>query len=230
MIPLRDSIPSRTFPAVTIALIVANVAVFLWQLSLGPGNESLVLEMGAVPARFTRGAPAAAQALPAPATLLTSMFLHGGLFHLAGNMVFLWIFGNNVEDAVGHVRFVVFYALCGVAAASGHILFHPDSRIPMVGASGAISGVLGAYFLLYPQARIRTLVFLGFLAQVVNVPAYIFLGVWFLMQFVTGAATEASSAGGGVAWMAHVAGFVAGVPLLLVFRRRGVRLWSRDSR
>jgi len=227
VIPLRDSIPSRTFPFTTIAIIAVNVTVFFWQLSLGQANREFVLQLGAVPAQFTHGGPVAAQALPAPATIVTSMFLHAGFLHIAGNMLFLWIFGNNVEDALGHLRFVVFYLVCGALAAAGHIVAHPDSRVPMIGASGAISGVLGAYFLLYPRARVVTLVFLGFLAQLVNVPAALFLGLWFLFQFLTGAADPGT--GGGVAWMAHVSGFVAGIPLLLLLKRRDVRLWSQET-
>ena len=185
MIPLRDTIPSRTFPGVTIALIAANVLVFAWQLSLGPrAGGAFVADYGAVPAQITGAAAHAAQALAPPLTILTSMFLHAGFAHLLGNMVFLWIFGNNVEDATGHPRFLLFYLACGVAAALSHILTHPGSTVPMVGASGAISGVLGAYFLLYPHARIVTLVLLGFFAQTVQIPAFFFLGLWFLLQLL----------------------------------------------
>ena len=158
MIPLRDTIPTRTFPWVTIALIGANILVFLHQLGLGyEHGAAFVAVFGAVPAQFTGAAPHAAPVLPPGLTIATSMFLHGGLLHLLGNMVFLWIFGNNVEDATGHLRFLVFYLVCGAAAAAAHIVTHPASNVPMVGASGAISGVLGAYFLLYPHARIVTL-------------------------------------------------------------------------
>jgi membrane associated rhomboid family serine protease len=156
------------------------------------------------------------------------MFLHGGFAHLLGNMVFLWIFGNNVEDATGHLRFVLFYLTCGVAAALSHVAAQPGSTVPMVGASGAISGVLGAYFLLYPHARIVTLVFLGFFAQTVQIPAFFFLGFWFLMQFLSGA-VSIGSRGGGVAWFAHIGGFIAGLVLLVPFKRRRVRLWSTAS-
>ncbi len=225
MIPLRDSIPTRTFPGVTIALIAVNVAVFVFQLSLGRAAGALVASFGAVPAQLTGSAPHAAPVIAPGLTLVTSMFLHGGLMHLLGNMVFLWIFGNNVEDAMGHVRFLVFYVLCGVAAALAHVASNPGSNLPMVGASGAISGVLGSYFLLYPHARIVTLVFLGFFAQTINVPAFFFLGFWFLLQSLSGAASLGAR-GGGVAWFAHIGGFVAGMVLLLGFKRRGVRLWS----
>ena len=226
MIPLRDTIPTRTFPGMTIALIAANVLVFLHQASLGQrAAGAFVAAFGAVPAQITGAAPHAAPLLAPALTLLTSMFLHGGFAHLLGNMVFLWIFGNNVEDATGHVRFVLFYILCGVAAALSHVLTNPASTVPMVGASGAISGILGGYFLLYPHARIVTLVFLGFFAQTVQIPAFFFLGLWFFMQILP-AVLSIGSAGGGVAWFAHVGGFVAGLLLLIPFKRRRVRLWS----
>jgi membrane associated rhomboid family serine protease len=166
--------------------------------------------------------------LAPPLTVLTSMFLHAGFAHLLGNMVFLWIFGNNVEDATGHPRFLLFYLACGVAAALSHILTRPGSTVPMVGASGAISGVLGAYFLLYPHARIVTLVLLGFFAQTVRIPAFFFLGLWFLMQLFP-AFLSVGGDGGGVAWFAHIGGFVAGMLLLVPFKRRRARLWSQVS-
>jgi len=226
VIPLRDSIPTRTFPGATIALIVANVLVYFYQLSLGGERGAVfVAVFGAVPAQFTGAAPHAAPVLPVGLTIATSMFLHGGLLHLLGNMVFLWIFGNNVEDATGHLRFVCFYLLCGTAAAFAHIAAQPGSNLPMIGASGAISGVLGAYFLLYPFSRIVTLVILGFFAQTARIPAYFFLGFWFLVQFVSGAANIGTK-GGGVAFDAHVGGFLAGLLLLVPFKQRRVRLWS----
>jgi membrane associated rhomboid family serine protease len=226
VIPLRDTIPTRTFPGTTVALIVANVAVFLYQLSLGErAGASFVALFGAVPAAFTDAAVHAAPELPPALTVLSSMFLHGGLLHLAGNMLFLWIFGNNVEDATGHVRFLLFYLACGAVAAFAHIATHPASTVPMVGASGAISGVLGAYFLLYPKARIVTLLILGFFAQTVRIPAFFFLGFWFLLQLISSAASVGER-GAGVAFAAHVGGFVAGLALLVPFKRRGVRLWS----
>lgn len=234
MIPLRDTIPSRTFPAVTIMLIALNVVVFIYQLSLGRENAALVAALGAVPAQFIEAATHAAPVVPPLLSLFSSMFLHGGILHLAGNMVFLWIFGNNVEDATGHLRFLAFYLLCGLVAALTHIgvaaatrvATDPSLRLPMIGASGAVSGVLGAYFLLYPRARIVTLIFLVFFAQTVTIPAYFFLGLWFLMQVISGAA-DLAGRGGGVAWFAHVGGFAAGMALLLVFRNRRARLWSR---
>ena len=225
MIPLRDNIPTRTFPGVTVAMITANVLVFIYQLSLGGDHAAaFVATFGAVPAQFTGAAPHAAPTLPPGLTILTSMFLHASIFHLLGNMLFLWIFGNNVEDATGHLRYLVFYLACGTAAAFAHIATHPGSNVPMVGASGAISGVLGAYFLLFPFARIVTLVVLGFFAQTIQIPAFFFLGFWFLMQFLSAAVSGGT--GGGVAFFAHVGGFVAGLVLLVPFKQRGVRLWS----
>jgi membrane associated rhomboid family serine protease len=231
MIPLKDDIPSRSFPLVTVALIAANVAVFLYQVSLGAGGDpaaaraarEVVAEFGAVPCRLS-GACTTAEAFPPPlVTIVTSMFLHGGLFHIGGNMLYLWIFGNNVEDELGHARFLLFYLLAGVTAAVAQTIADPDSAVPMVGASGAISGVLGAYLLLFPYARILTLVSFGFFVRFVYVPAVLVLGFWIVVQllngFLTFAVTTARPAGG-VAWFAHVGGFVAGLALLFVLRRR----------
>jgi membrane associated rhomboid family serine protease len=211
MIPLRDIIPSRTTPYVTISLISLNVLVFLYELSLGRAVDAFTLYWGLVPAAFSW------------VTVFTSMFLHGGLLHVAGNMLYLWIFGDNVEDRMGHGRFLVFYLLCGVAAALAQTITTPDSVVPMVGASGAIAGVMGAYFVLYPKSRIVTLIPLFFFFQVIEVPAILFLGIWFLMQFLSGVGSILTTAGGGpaggVAFWAHVAGFVAGISGVIVFRR-----------
>jgi membrane associated rhomboid family serine protease len=211
MIPLRDIIPSRTTPYVTISLISLNVLVFLYELSLGRAVDAFTLYFGLVPAAFSW------------VTVFTSMFLHGGLLHVAGNMLYLWIFGDNVEDRMGHGRFLVFYLLCGVAAALGQTITAPDSVVPMVGASGAIAGVMGAYFVLYPKSRIVTLIPLFFFFRVIEVPAILFLGIWFVMQFVSGIGSIVTTTGGGsaggVAFWAHVAGFVAGISGVIVFRR-----------
>jgi membrane associated rhomboid family serine protease len=211
MIPLRDVIPSRTTPVITITLIALNVIVFIYELSLGRRVEAFTLYYGLVPAAFSW------------VTVFTSMFLHGGFLHVAGNMLYLWIFGDNVEDRMGHGRFLAFYVLCGVAAALAQTISAPDSVIPMVGASGAVAGVMGAYFVLYPKSRIVTLVTLFFFWQVIEVPAIFFLGVWFLMQFLSGVGSIVSSVGsaatGGIAFWAHVAGFVAGLSGVVVFRR-----------
>ena len=207
MIPLRDIIPSRTTPYVTIGLIALNVLVFLFELSLGRGVEAFTLYFGLVPADF------------AWLNVFTSMFIHGGFLHVAGNMLYLWIFGDNVEDRMGHGRFLAFYLLCGVAAAVAQTLTAPDSTVPMVGASGAIAGVMGAYFVLYPKSRIVALVPLFFFFQIIEVPAIFFLGIWFLMQFLSGVGSIAEAASGGVAFWAHVAGFVAGITGVMLFRR-----------
>ena len=211
MIPLRDIIPSRTTPVVTIVLIAVNVLVFLFELSLGRNVDQFTLYWGLVPAAFSW------------VTVVTSMFLHGGFLHVAGNMLYLWIFGDNVEDRMGHGRFLVFYLLCGVAAALAQTISQPDSVVPMVGASGAIAGVMGAYFVLYPKSRIVTLIPLFFFFQVIEVPAILFLGIWFLMQFISGLGSivtvATGQAAGGVAFWAHVAGFVAGISGVVVFRR-----------
>jgi rhomboid family protein len=207
MIPLRDIVPSRTTPIVTISLIVANVLVFLYELTLGRAVNDFTLYFGLVPAAFSWVA------------VFTSMFLHGGLFHVAGNMLYLWIFGDNVEDRMGHGRFLVFYLLCGTAAALAQTITAPDSVVPMVGASGAIAGVMGAYFVLYPKSRIVTLVPLFFFFQIIEVPAIFFLGIWFVMQFLSGVGSIGAAATGGVAFWAHVAGFLAGLSGVIVFRR-----------
>jgi membrane associated rhomboid family serine protease len=207
MIPLRDIVPSRTTPIVTISLIVANVLVFLYELTLGRAVNDFTLYFGLVPAAFSWVA------------VLTSMFLHGGLFHVAGNMLYLWIFGDNVEDRMGHGRFLVFYLLCGTAAALAQTITAPDSVVPMIGASGAIAGVMGAYFVLYPKSRIVTLIPLFFFFRIIEVPAIFFLGIWFVMQFLSGVGSIGNAATGGVAFWAHIGGFLAGVSGVVVFRR-----------
>jgi len=210
MIPLRDVIPSRTFPFVTITIIVLNALVFMLELSLDPHALSQFVRVyGVVPADFH---------VP---TLITSMFLHGGWSHILGNMWYLWIFGDNVEDQCGHGRFVVFYLLCGIAAAVGQIVMNPASMVPTIVASGAIAGVMGAYFVLYPQSRVLTLIPI-FWFEVIEVPAIVLLGFWFLIQLVSAGtiAATASTTGGGVAFAAHVVGFLVGLGGIFLFRRR----------
>ncbi len=211
MIPLRDVIPSRTFPLVTIAIIIVNAAVFLFEQSLpDPQLNALVAQFGLVPAAFE------------PASVLTSMFLHAGWLHVIGNMWCLWIFGDNVEDRLGHGRFLVFYLLCGTIAALGQVAVQPDSHVPTIGASGAIAGVMGAYLVLYPRSRILTLIPLFIIFPIIEIPAVYFLLFWFAMQLFSGVGTLATSSGqpvGGVAFWAHVAGFAGGVLGVFVFRR-----------
>ncbi len=211
MIPLRDVIPSRTTPVITVTIIVLNALAWLLEISMPARqlNEFLYV-YGVVPASFS-----------AP-TLITSMFLHGSWMHVIGNMWYLWIFGDNVEDRLGHGRFIVFYLLCGIAAAIGQIVADPTSTLPTIGASGAIAGVMGAYFVLYPSSRVLTLVPLIVFMEIVELPAIVLLGFWFLMQLFSAgtiAVTSASHGSGGVAFAAHVAGFLVGVVGVFVFRK-----------
>lgn len=210
------------------ALIVVCALTFFWQLSLGRGQEAAVYALGVIPAvLFDEARLVSELEWVAPAlTPITSMFLHGGILHLAGNMLYLWIFGNNIEDAMGHARFIVFYLLCGIAAVFAQALPDTSSTIPMIGASGAISGVLGAYLLLYPHARVLVLIPLGFFLHTMRLKAGIVLGIWFAMQVIS---SLASGDGPGVAWNAHIGGFVAGIALLPIFKRRGVR-WLQAGR
>jgi membrane associated rhomboid family serine protease len=224
LIPIRDLNPRRTFPVVTILLIAANVLVFLFELSLGPRLERFLMAAAFIPARaFEEGGGGL---VPEATSALVSMFLHGGWMHLLGNMLFLWIFGDNVEDRLGHVRFLVFYILCGYAATFAHAFFNASSTMPAIGASGAISGVLGAYLFLFPNARIVTLVWLFIFIRFIEIPALVFLPFWFLMQFLSGVASLRATnpaAAEGVAWFAHIGGFIAGPLLLLLLggkRRR----------
>ena len=223
MIPLRDVIPSRTFPALVITIIALNAFAFLFELTLSDRQLAVfVREYGVVPATFSLQ------------SVFTSMFLHGGWMHFLGNMLFLWIFGDNVEDRLGHGRFVVFYLLCGTVAALAHVMSEPGSLIPTIGASGAVAGVMGAYFVLYPHSRILTLLPLFIFWQVIEVPAVVFLGLWFVLQLFSGVgtmlmATQGAPAGG-IAFWAHVAGFLAGVVLVYAFRRperARVEWWER---
>jgi len=212
MIPLRDVIPSRTSPVLVITIIALNAVAFLFEQTLSDRQLALfVREYGVVPAAFAWG------------SVFTSMFLHGGWMHFLGNMLFLWIFGDNVEDRMGHGRFVVFYLICGTVAAIAHVMSEPGSPIPTIGASGAVAGVMGAYLVLYPRSRILTLLPLFIFWRIIEVPAVVFLGLWFVLQLFSGVgtmlmATQGAPAGG-IAFWAHVAGFLAGVVLVYAFRR-----------
>lgn len=222
MIPLRDRNPTRTVPFVNIALIVANVLVFLYQLSLGPGLEQFYYRFGIVPQALTASLREGA-VISVVGPMLSSMFLHGGWLHIGGNMLYLWIFGDNVEDKIGHGRYLVFYLLCGLISAAAHVLSNPMSTTPTIGASGAISGVLGAYLLMFPKARVITIIPIFIFLQVAELPALVVLGFWFIMQFLYGIVSIGSQAAesGGVAWWAHIGGFVAGIALVTPFRRIG---------
>ena len=220
MIPLRDINPVRRFPVVTVTLILLNAAVFVFELFMPSSGElgQLASQWGLVPYRLVRLEPVAG------VTIFTSMFLHGGWLHLLGNMLYLWIFGDNIECALGSPRFLAFYLLCGMGAALAQVAVDPTSRIPMIGASGAVSGVLGAYLLLFPQAEVETLILFGFFARLVRMPAVVVLGWWIVLQLLSGVASLGMNVAGGVAWFAHVGGFAAGLVLVIAFRRR--RWWE----
>ncbi|MEW6502235.1 MAG: rhomboid family intramembrane serine protease [Thermodesulfobacteriota bacterium] len=221
MFPLKDDVPADRFPAVNLLLIAANVLVFLYQLTLGrDGMEALLYDYGFVPARFFAGEG------PLFLPVFTSMFLHGNLLHILANMWMLWVFGDNVEDRMGHGRYLLFYLLCGVAAVIGQTWSAPGATVPMVGASGAIAGVLGAYFLLFPGARILTFVPILIFFYLLEVPAVFFIGFWFVLQFLQGATQQLATGGGegGVAWWAHIGGFVGGLVLVRFFARN-FRRW-----
>ena len=220
MIPLRDINPTRRFPWITIGLIVVNVLVFVFELLLPSEGmlDSFAYTWGLIPAELMRLNPLAVL------TVFTSMFIHGGFMHLASNMLYLWIFGDNIEQALGSFRFVVFYLLCGIGAALGQVLVSPSSTVPMIGASGAISGVLGAYLLLFPRAEVETLVLLGYFARLIRLPAVVVLGMWILLQLFSGVLSLGMDATGGVAFFAHIGGFVAGLVFVLLLRRR--RWWE----
>lgn len=242
MIPLRDDVPSRSFPIVNLTLIGLNTLAFLLELGMGPGVERFFLRAAVVPALFSGDDGSLALAEVLVGTLqpdlfrrvLTSMFLHGGILHFLGNMLYLWIFGDNVEDRLGHLRYLVFYLLCGWIASFAHIWAEPLSLLPAIGASGAIAGVLGAYLLLYPHARVVALLPLGLFAPLVQIPAVFFLGFWFLQQFLLGTMSGPSQAGGVAVW-AHIGGFVAGFALVGVFQNSSRRpapqrhTWWRDA-
>lgn len=222
MIPIRDENPTRTVAFVTMTVIVLNALAFIYELSLPAkhGLDALFADFALIPAAVTNAPSPASYA-----TIFTSMFLHGGWLHLIGNMLYLWIFGNNIEDCMGHFRFVLFYLLCGIAAAATQISTGPDSLVPMIGASGAVSGVLGAYLILFPRARVLTLIPIWIFIRLVYLPAWMLLIFWFVLQLVSGAATAGKQTGG-VAFWAHIGGFVAGMILIPVFKKRRVRLFQ----
>jgi membrane associated rhomboid family serine protease len=223
MIPIRDDNPTRTVSFVTVGLIAINALVFVHELRL-PNEEHIqafFASFALTPAHLVHAPSAAAYA-----TAFTSMFLHGGWMHIIGNMWYLWIFGNNIEDSVGHFKFIIFYVLCGIAAAAAQVVVSPESTTPMVGASGAISGVLGAYLLLFPRARVLTLVPIWIFLRFIYLPAWLLLFFWFAIQLLSGLAVLGVNVTGGVAFWAHVGGFAAGILLILPFKRRRVRLFQ----
>ncbi len=218
MIPLRDTIKSRTIPFVNYFLICICGIVFFYELSLGSQLEHFLYSFGVIPAELSglRSSDSVVSLRPA-LTLVTSMFLHGGWMHLLGNMLFLYVFGDNVEDRIGHFGYFFFYLLSGVGAAIVEVYFHPGSTVPLVGASGAIAGVMGSYFILYPRARVLTVIPLFVFFPVIEVSAFFFLAFWFVMQFIQGSLSYGADMSGGVAWWAHAGGFVVGAILLPVF-------------
>lgn len=227
MIPLRDDNPTVLWPIVTVSLIIANTAAFFYELSLEPRLlETLIYQMGMVPASIIQAH------IPGTGgyfTVLTSMFLHGGWMHIIGNMLYLWIFGNNIEDSMGHLRFVFFYLITGLAAAAAHLAFNPASTVPTIGASGAVSGVLGAYLVLFPHARVQTLVTLGFFIRIIYLPAWLLLIFWIGLQLLNQALAPMDPTAGGVAYAAHIGGFAAGLVLIPLFRKYRRRSHFRYS-
>ncbi len=219
-LPFRDDNPHTITPVISYGLIATCVLVFLYQYGLGEQMRGFVLTYGFIPATLFEGAPSP---IPATATLFTSMFLHGDFMHLAGNMLYLWIFADNLEAVMGRARFIAFYVACGLIAALSHGALIPGSTVPMIGASGAISGVLGGYLLMYPKANVRVLMWFYIFVKVINVPAFVVLGLWFLMQLLSAAGTPGE--GAGVAFWAHVGGFVAGMVLIKLFLPRGEHLF-----
>ena len=207
MIPLKDENPTHSFPLFTIILIVSNIFIFLYQVSL-PGHPTIFESYGLIPVHLLESP------VSAYPTIYSSMFLHSGLGHLAGNMLYMWIFGNNIEDVLGKFRFIIFYLFCGTLAALCHISTDLHSEIPMVGASGAISGILGAYLVLFPYAKVKTLIFLGFFITIIRIPAIVLLVIWMVIQVSSGIIAS----DGGVAWFAHIGGFIAGMLFILPFR------------
>lgn len=223
MIPYKDDNPTRTFPFVTIGIILLSIFVFLWQVISPSGMQRVAYSYGAIPhyiLSFDKVQP-----IHPALTIFTAMFMHGGLFHLGGNMLYLWIFGNNIEDRLGHLRFIVFYLFCGIVSAYTHAITDPGSLMPMIGASGAVSGILGAYLLLFPRTSIYTLVFLGFFITTVRIPALIVIGFWAIVQLINGLISTGLAKGGGVAWFAHIGGFLVGLLTIKFWLPRRTKQW-----
>jgi membrane associated rhomboid family serine protease len=220
MLPIRDHTPSQRMPIVTVTLIAVNVAVFLYEVFVAQGSETFFYQYGLVPCVVTMQCSPIPGALPGWLTFLSAMFMHGGWLHIGGNMLYLWIFGNNVEDILGPIGFTAFYLLCGVLASFAQIATNTASTVVNIGASGAIAGVLGAYLLCFPNARIDTLIFFGYFTRMTTLPAVIVLGGWFVLQLFSGVASLGGPDAGGVAFFAHAGGFIAGMALILPFRGR----------
>jgi membrane associated rhomboid family serine protease len=223
MIPYKDDNPLHIIPFSTILIIALNLLVYIMQLMSGEEGMSIVYKYGAIPQNitsFTSGQP-----IHPGLTIFTSMFMHGSTFHIGLNMLYFWIFGNNIEERLGHLRFVFFYLFCGVVAAFSHALIDPGSNIPMIGASGAVSGMLGAYILLFPMTKVRTIIFLGFFITVARVPALIVIGFWAIIQIVSGLISHLDAGQGGIAFFAHIGGFIAGLSTIKLWQPRRFRKW-----
>ena len=220
MFPIWDDVPTKKFPLITVILIALNSMMFFYQLSLCGKFNEFIYSMGLLPFEITHHIdlfPAGPSLIYL--TIFSSMFMHGSIVHLLGNMLFLWIFGNNVEDYLGRKKYFLFYLICGIAAACTQIVFNPDSKVPMVGASGAIAGVLGAYSMLFPRAKITTVIIFIFFIRLIKLPAIIVLGFWIIYQFLYGISSLAATTGeGGVAWFAHIGGFITGIILIKLFK------------
>lgn len=238
MIPLKDDIPSKTFPIVNITLIVINVVVFFFELMLGSHLQVFIEQFGVIPIKYfyegiqlSTGEVIYFSDYSRIIPLFSSIFLHGGWFHLFGNMLYLWIFGDNVEDRMGHFRYLIFYILCGLSASITHIIMNSESSVPTIGASGAIAGVLGAYMFLYPNAKVIVLLPIFIFFEVIQLPALFVLGLWFVMQLFQGtlALSVESSATGGVAWWAHIGGFIFGAITVHIFKRKSRKPSTRDE-
>ncbi len=219
MIPIRDDNPTERLPIITVGLIIINIMVFIYQLSLGKGAVDFIYNYGMVP-YFVHNPQAAAGHIyfPPELTLITSMFLHGGFLHIIGNMLYFWIFGNNIEDELGHIPFLMFYLICGLAAGFAQLAANPNSQLPTIGASGAIAGVLGAYLIRFPHTRVLTLLWLGFFVRLVYIPAVFVLGFWFILQLLFALPSIGAGQGGGIAYFAHIGGFVIGIILFPIFK------------
>jgi membrane associated rhomboid family serine protease len=229
VIPLKDENPSNTVPVINILLIVTNISVFIYMNYFTPlSTRSIIFKLGFIPYELSHFVDVNPKNLvPIPLTIFTAMFMHGGWLHLLSNMLYLWIFGDNIEDKLGHINYLIFYITCGITATLVHGFININSRIPTLGASGAIAGVLGAYMFLFPKARIKTLLFLGIFFQIIHVPAIIMLGYWILIQILSAYAEYGSKTGAGIAWFAHIGGIVAGLVLIVVMKKRGRRRYLK---
>ena len=227
MIPFKDENPTKSFPFLTIGIIVVNCIVFLFELSYPEGIQKVFYDYGAIPKNLLT--LKTQQPVPVVFTIFTSMFMHGGFLHIIGNMLYLWIFGNNIEDRLGHFRFLVFYIISGIVAAYSHAFTSPNSEVPMIGASGAVSGILGAYLLLYPHAKVHTLIFFGFFIQIVRVPAVIVIGFWGIIQIINGLLSKSAMIDSSVAWFAHIGGFIFGFLTIKLWVKRKNNYYMYDD-